>query len=394
MPRRACPAAACSPRAAPRSRSAEELAELSTAATARRPPCPRRARTRARGYDVARQAASGRARCTARARAAARAARRGRAAGGSARAHAAKLRAALGAGGDGGGGGDDGGDDGALRAWVAETAFRSPEWVLQWQYAAAYVPERGFGVAVDGIVQLPRAAAKKALFKVVFSLVTPERHLFYAEPPMTGGAEFTIAHELGSHRESPRFADAMKIFREEDYHASLAVVFEVRGVERAKGDQLDVPPAARGYWACLPVFRAADAARERVASGTYRPLFEGAPPKGLLEADDAYAYICEHARDAGSRPAKGESGAGDCAARVGGALIVRLADAQLADAPSSTSPRGSTTRSPTSGGSRRCASACASRGSATTGSTGPTRASRTPRRASVRRRADQAGRAR
>ena len=135
----------------------------------------------------------------------------------------------------------------ALRAWVAETAFKEPRTAFfEWEYAAAYVPERGFGVAVDGIVQLPRAAAKKALFKVVFSLVTPERHLFYAEPPMTGGAEFTIAHELGSHRESPRFADAMKIFREEDYHASLAVVFEVRGVERAKGDQLDVPPAARG----------------------------------------------------------------------------------------------------------------------------------------------------
>lgn len=88
--------------------------------------------------------------------------------------------------------------------------------------AAAFVPEVGFCVSVDGCSRLKRALPHAAL-----SSISPPA-AFYQDSPTVEGVKVTLDYELSACLSSPRWTDGYQYFRNIPYDAALCVIIDVR----------------------------------------------------------------------------------------------------------------------------------------------------------------------
>jgi len=176
-------------------------------------------------------------------------------------------------------------NDGEIQAWVADRLKPDPEAaeiMLDYAFLARYVPELGFRIAVDGVVNIPNLVSKKGgsgYATALFSL-SPPASFYHPSAPLTSGVEFTTQRDFGpeSTIRCPLFTDGYKNFTNVGYNPYLVAIIEVFGVGLKKKHRGKVIPCG---FAILPVFSSQD---QYVQSGAYRlPLFQGRPTSGLLE---------------------------------------------------------------------------------------------------------------
>ena len=119
--------------------------------------------------------------------------------------------------------------------------------------------------------------------QVIYSLAPPG--LFYRQPPLTEGVQFTRSIDPDSPWQHPVFRDGFHTFSQLALEEISCVVFDVRQIryDQRKGVHVELPDRKRGLWAVFPVmtslFGREDTVFEKryVASGAFQlPLIEGA----------------------------------------------------------------------------------------------------------------------
>ncbi|ETV85151.1 hypothetical protein, variant 1 [Aphanomyces astaci] len=139
-----------------------------------------------------------------------------------------------------------------------------------------YIPEMGFRIAIDGLVNVPSGC----LYKVVTCISPPAP--FYQDPKMTDDVHMTISYNWTSAQAYPEFQDGYITFRDvpEFPNTDLLVVFDVRGVKQVKGTWV----SHQVGWAYLKLLNTSHC----IAAGSFQlPLFSGAMSLDLLQHDMA-----------------------------------------------------------------------------------------------------------
>ena len=215
---------------------------------------------------------------------------------------------------------DAGGDD--VEQAMTELFAKGVDHYLEMKRIAAYAPDLGFQIAVDGLRNIP--SKRKGLFNSgkdppsvykVITVVSPPG-LFFQDPSVADDAQFTLKHDWEKPYNAPTFQDGFRRFRDKPASA-LVAVFEVRRFDPLVKGQTPRLDADDIFFAVLPILQKPTrptsflARKQYVDAGNHiLPLFRGRCPRSVLDAADPYEAVTK------------------CEAVPGASCVVRLVDAQ------------------------------------------------------------------
>jgi hypothetical protein len=197
--------------------------------------------------------------------------------------------------------------------------------VMTTAFVAEYNQRAGLRVSVDALANLPEhgVVSKGYLTKVrccpvvvanladvavctqvIYSLAPPG--LYYRQPPLTEGVQFTRSIDPDKPWQTPVFRDGFHTFSQLALEETSCVVFDIRHIryDQRKGVQVEPPDQKRGLWGLFPImaslFGREDTVFEKryVASGAFQlPVIEGAvqqvrPPRWLVMAKRLTCHGC------------------------------------------------------------------------------------------------------
>jgi hypothetical protein len=214
---------------------------------------------------------------------------------------------------------------------------------IEYAYAIPYSVESGLNVAVDRLYNMPEAGiftSHSTLHKVIASLTPPG--LFYKDPPLFDGVQYTRTHGLDAHMRAPVFSDGFYDFVPSTLNASLYLILDIRTIriEVKKAGQdpkitLEPPSERKSYWTLLPLSmeKVPGQGHRYISSGVYHlPLIEGTvPAEGVFKAANPYKELCARlsAKGKGLNNLKVMEGGGMVAIRVMNPLLKDLVTPEM-----------------------------------------------------------------
>lgn len=173
--------------------------------------------------------------------------------------------------------------------------------MIDYTLAVPYSVEAGVAVKVVQLFNMPEGSmfssskGSAAVHKVIMSVSPPA--LFYKDPPLFDGVQFTRSHVLDGFVRAPRYLDSYAEFLPAEMSFNLYLILDIRIIrvepkKKNKGTDTEpvnikVEPAGtrKSFWTILPL------ARERCPGQGFRhtqsgyfqlPLIEGAVPAGEI----------------------------------------------------------------------------------------------------------------
>ena len=164
--------------------------------------------------------------------------------------------------------------------------------IIQFTFTCPYNIDSGISISIDSLYNVPDGSgvfsSDGITYKVIYSLIPPG--LYYKDPPLSEGVEFTRVNDYEKPGRTPTFQDGFVDFFPPQLDESSFLILDVRVVRVVPSSGTNDPvitvepinsKSYSSYWAILPI------ARERLRgqgfnyaiAGIYQlPLFEGSLP--------------------------------------------------------------------------------------------------------------------